>query len=278
MIIADASVVVKTLVAEVGSEEALSALQMADEVVAPNLLYSEVANVLRRAEKIGRISREQCIGAADHLLSALDRALTDNELISTAIILSIQLDHSVYDCMYLAASVQSGAVLLTSDDKFLRKAHQNRFESLVMGPKEWIAREPASSNDLDQAVEQYEKTLNHISSLQRSDSIENRFSLASVRNRGTPLVFESIPYRTILNWLHDAGSAERARLLALAWIGRGHGQSHWPSLYENARGLTGAQFEDHAEYIVPLMKYVRAGLEKFADTADFRKLHFPDDN
>jgi len=278
VIVADASIVVKALVAEPGSEQALAALQMANKVIAPALMFTEVANVLRRKERLGLISSEQSVRATEHLLLVPDQTVPDNELITDAMTLARQMNHSVYDCVYLAASIQSGAVILTADDVFRVKADQNGFGHHVMTPPAWMGRPPVAAEDLSRAAAQYEETLRHIEDLRRPEPTDRQISIDNAQILGTPEIFDSFPYQTMLKLLREIDPNERARLLALAWIGRGYGHTHWPSLYANALESAGVHFEQHADYFIPLMKYVQLGLEKFGDVADFRILRFPDDN
>lgn len=131
-IVIDTSVAVKWFVDEDGRKHARLFLKPAFSRIAPELTLSEVANALQRKVRIGEIPLDQ----AEDVIGKLPRFYRD--LVPTAGILrkafdlSRQLDHSVYDCLYLAiATSEDDLVLVTDDGKFLSKAHKAGFEKKV---------------------------------------------------------------------------------------------------------------------------------------------------
>jgi predicted nucleic acid-binding protein len=140
VIVADASIIVKALTAEAGSHEALSVLEQADTVAAPMLVYAEVANVLRKKVRGRIISPAQFHESAKHLESAIDRIVPDIELLRDVVQLSETLDHSAYDCFYLAAALKTGSILVSADEVFLRKCADAGFAGAAMLPIVWLAR------------------------------------------------------------------------------------------------------------------------------------------
>ncbi len=118
-LVIDASVAVKWLVDEAGSDAAL-ALQGHD-LMAPALLRIEAANVLRTLAARGALSP----AAAADLFALLQEAPlaiadTDDALERLAMTLALDLGHPVYDCLYLALALRTGRSLVTADDRFLR--------------------------------------------------------------------------------------------------------------------------------------------------------------
>jgi predicted nucleic acid-binding protein len=132
--VVDASVAVKWLVDEPLSEAAAELLEDGLLLAAPELIYAEVANAL------WAISRRGNIGAAD-LREALD-LLADapltvpssmKQLMPAATRLAADLDHPVYDCMYLALAIQEQRPVITADRRFCNvvREHPYLFEQLV---------------------------------------------------------------------------------------------------------------------------------------------------
>lgn len=122
-LIVDASVAVKWFVEEVGFESAWLLADAGFERIAPEFLIAETANVLQRKSRTGELTGEQATTALATLPFFFDRLVPSVELVKEAFNLSRLLDHSVYDCMYLALALQDvGAQLVTSDEKFIGKA------------------------------------------------------------------------------------------------------------------------------------------------------------
>jgi predicted nucleic acid-binding protein len=133
MIVVDASVIVKWFIPEVGAHSAKALLATADELVAPELARVEVTSALTR-----RAIRQE-LGDADveDTLRIWFRALADGQVfllpnagdLEAALKLALELQHSLPDCLYLAAAERLGVALITADRAFVRRA--NRRSPLV---------------------------------------------------------------------------------------------------------------------------------------------------
>ena len=115
----DASIATKWIVEEEGSEAAL-ALQDQD-MIAPALLRIETANVLHTLVRKSVVSVDVARGLYQFLQSApVMIADHDDDLERRALDLALELDHPVYDCVYLALAERTGRVLITADQRFFR--------------------------------------------------------------------------------------------------------------------------------------------------------------
>lgn len=120
--VVDASVVIKWLVPEEGSEQAAAVMQL--PLVAPELLVAECVNVLWRKAVRGSIGAEDALERAQ-LLQAAGVALEPMQPLATEILaLSLRLNHSAYDCAYLALAQRLDGVLLTADRKLVGRCQQ----------------------------------------------------------------------------------------------------------------------------------------------------------
>jgi predicted nucleic acid-binding protein len=126
MIVVDASVIVKWFIPEVGTAPAKALLSVADELIAPELARIEVASALIR-----KGIRQELAGAdVENTVRAWFRALADGQLlllpnsddIEGAAKLALELQHSLPDCLYLAAAERLGVALITADRAFARRA------------------------------------------------------------------------------------------------------------------------------------------------------------
>ena len=128
-LVVDASVAIKWLVREEGSDNALCLLDA--KLVAPDLLYAEAANILWKMVRRGQVSADEADQAAYALSQVEIQIVPARSLFASALRLSVQLDHPAYDCVYLAAADALAATFVTADAKLLRKlAGRLRFAAL----------------------------------------------------------------------------------------------------------------------------------------------------
>lgn len=139
MIVVDASIVVKWAVEEPGRPEALAVLEADGPFVAPDLIFAELANVLRRKERMGEIAVEQTALAVEAVAGALFATFPSSDVWPEALRLARLLDHSVYDCMYLAVALDRGP-LVTADEKFARKCAENGLGAVVALPSDLTSK------------------------------------------------------------------------------------------------------------------------------------------
>ena len=117
--VVDASVAVKLLVDEPDSDAARELMASGEELHAPRLMASEVANALSRKARLGQIERADA-GAALAWMTDIPVRWNDDEAVSAdAVRLALALDHPVYDCVYLALAHRIGATVVTADRRFV---------------------------------------------------------------------------------------------------------------------------------------------------------------
>lgn len=115
-LIVDASVAVKWVVHEKGSEAAAALLGR--HLAAPDLLASEAANALWRRVKTAELTAAEVIERVEALRRAPLELVASEELIGSAIRLAVELGHPVYDCLYLALATARDCPLITADERF----------------------------------------------------------------------------------------------------------------------------------------------------------------
>ena len=117
-LVIDASIAVKFVVREAGSEAARHLLEVPDPLIAPDWLLAEAASAMWRKVK----KSELLVLHAERNLNALpaffERLHPSRELIADAFHWSFQLRHPVYDCLYLALALFEECRLVTADEKF----------------------------------------------------------------------------------------------------------------------------------------------------------------
>jgi predicted nucleic acid-binding protein len=126
-LVVDASVALKWVLDEEGTDEALGLLGRT--LVAPALLQAEAGNSLTKRVRGRELRAEQAVRAFDKLMT-LVRLVPFSGLGSEAFQLSIALNHSIYDCYYLAAARKHGR-LVTADAVFVAKVRVTEWAKLV---------------------------------------------------------------------------------------------------------------------------------------------------
>ncbi|MFZ0606363.1 MAG: PIN domain-containing protein [Xanthobacteraceae bacterium] len=263
----DASVAVKWTVAETGRDQALRVLDRADELVAPDLLVAEAANVLRRKCRLGEISMQQSEEALRAIRTTIPRFVPSLELADDAMALAHQLDHSAYDCFYLACALPA-AILVTADDRFAAKCRANGFSSFVCSPSDVDKGAPVPSVGIEHSkLETIERL-----SAQLEKTFESLRDSASFPESGLRIfipseiyrpAFDSPPYRRLLFELDKLTDEELATLVALGWLGRSYQNTEeWHSLVTNASFLVAEGRDKHKRYFVAQMSKVASGLAK----------------
>ena len=142
-----------------------------------------------------------------------------------------------------------------------------------MKPCDWLGRPAIGQDNIIALVEEIKKIRQSVSEIL---SIPLTGTLKIIPSTVGDTAVDSIPYNRLKQLLQSKDANERARLLTIAWIGRGYGTSNWTSLYSNALSLCGGDFESHAPYVIGLMQYLQAGLAKIPQSIDFGAHNFPE--
>ena len=117
--VVDASVAIKWVVDEPGTEQAL--LLRRHRLVAPDLLVPECANILWKKVRRGGLSEAEAILAARLLQRAEVDLAPMRGLLEPATKLAIALDHPAYDCIYLALAEALSCAMVTADERLYRR-------------------------------------------------------------------------------------------------------------------------------------------------------------
>jgi predicted nucleic acid-binding protein len=117
-IVIDASVAVKWVVDERGSDAAL-ALHKEGELIAPALWLAEAANALWKNVRAGNMTAEEANELFAELRDAPVTTVAIDPHMPTALALATELRHPVYDCIYLAVAIFRNTQVVTDDRRFV---------------------------------------------------------------------------------------------------------------------------------------------------------------
>lgn len=116
-VVVDASVAVKWFLPEEGSEQAETLLGGKFRLIAPDLLWTEVANVVWKIARRGSITADE----AQQMLrdaSAMPVEIAESlPLLPKALRIATAADRSVYDSLYIALADREKASVVTADQR-----------------------------------------------------------------------------------------------------------------------------------------------------------------
>lgn len=121
-LIVDASVAVKWLVDEPDRLAARSLLDRNEQLQAPDFVFVEVANVLWKKVSRRELTAEQAAEGVDSLPRLFEVVVPSSLVLGRALQMAIELNHPVYDCLYLACAERAGADLVTTDSRLATRA------------------------------------------------------------------------------------------------------------------------------------------------------------
>lgn len=137
MIVLDANVALKLVVEQAGTDRAQAVLASGQGLLAPALYVGEITTTLRKYERAGAISGDHARSAVTALIDCITVMADDRALAAPAYELSSRLDHSPYDCFYLALALERDATLVTADTKFAAKVAKSPYAPHVVLLRDW---------------------------------------------------------------------------------------------------------------------------------------------
>ena len=120
--VVDASVAAKWLAPEAESAQAEALLD--SELIAPDLIFPEVTNILWKKHARGEMDAATANAAARWLTQVPFQVVESITLVSDALALSLRLKHPAYDCFYLALALKAGCPLVTADKRLVERCRR----------------------------------------------------------------------------------------------------------------------------------------------------------
>lgn len=140
MIVVDASTALRWFIPADLSAAEIWRPALTDQLLAPELFALEVRSAALKYLR----ARELTISAANDMLDILDRTLPDlapmTRHMARIWALAHELDHSPYDCTYLALAEYHDALLVTADRRFVAKLRGTTYSARIRHVTDSIAR------------------------------------------------------------------------------------------------------------------------------------------
>ena len=267
---ADASVVVKWYVSETHSEEARVLLGHRLERFAPDCVLVELANIFWKKARLREIGDPH---AYFQELSRVREAValsSSADLIEPAAQIAAQIDHPVYDCLYIACAEATGSTLITADRKLRNTVADSVLDisveyigahgvadkiratatALVIGRDKLT--ELVAAYDLLDATEE-----NVVLSLYRG-----RAGLATIGHEEWSRILESPAGKRLERLFLQLNDEERIDLLALGWLGQGNSGTEWQPIFDRACIMIDGYANDEWRYVLHLGVHWRAGFKR----------------
>ncbi len=128
--IVDASVAFKWIFVEDGSAAANELLARV-ELHAPTLLLIEISNALWKKGRRGELADHPAFAQQLRLVASLVSIVDAADFTPRALELALQIDHPVYDCVYLAMAEHFDEPLVSADARFIAKLAGTSYAPLV---------------------------------------------------------------------------------------------------------------------------------------------------
>lgn len=124
MIVVDATVAIKLLTREPGSDTALARIADEPDRLAPDWVRIEILNALSRKVRRDGLTEAAARQAKDGIDLIITRETATLDLLDEAFNLSLRLRHAMYDCLYLALAERERAIVVTHDADFVAAARK----------------------------------------------------------------------------------------------------------------------------------------------------------
>jgi predicted nucleic acid-binding protein len=118
----DASVAIKILVDEQGSDEARTLALSGTRFAAPDFVLAEIANALLKHVRRGQVLRSYAEAALARAAGLFDELVPAHLLASRAFEVAVHHGTSAYDAMYVALAEARGLPLATADLRLIERA------------------------------------------------------------------------------------------------------------------------------------------------------------
>jgi predicted nucleic acid-binding protein len=138
-VVVDASVALCWFAREAETQAANRLISSKRNLIAPSLLLVEIANGLWKKIRRGEMTAELAGIAVKEIRRFVPDVVDLRDLTASALELASELDHTVYDCCYLALAIRRGAPLITLDRPLFERTRKTGWAGSVTYLTDWSA-------------------------------------------------------------------------------------------------------------------------------------------
>ena len=271
----DASVVVKWYVSETHSEEAYVLLGHRLERFAPDFVLVELANIFWKKARLREIGDPLTYFQELARIREAVVLISSADLIERAAQVAAQIDHPIYDCLYLACAEATGSTLITADRKLRDTAADSALDVDVqyIGAHGVADKIRAAATAL--VIEQ-DKVAELIAAYDLLDATEDnvlsalyrgRAELATIGHEEWSRILDSPAGKRLERLFFQLSDEERIDLLALGWLGQGNSGTEWQPIFERACSMIDGNANSEWRYVLHLGAHWRVGFERMTGTS-----------
>ena len=266
----DASIVVKWYIAETHSQEARALLGHRLERYAPDFVLVELANVFWKKARLGELHDPQhYFRELPRLRQAID-LLSGGDLIDRAAQIAVQIDHPVYDCLYLACAEATKSTLITADRRLanalagcslaidVRYIGEHGVAAKITAAATSLVITQDKLAELVAAYDLFGATEENVDSVIIADGAD----LEAIGRRNLLGVMRSPAGIRLQRLIRDLNDEERVDLLALGWLGRGNFGTDWRPIFERACTRIDGYANTNWEYVLAHGVHWRKGYKR----------------
>lgn len=129
----DASVLIKCFIEEEWSQQASEIAAKAKEIFVPDLVFCEIGNILWKKVNQRLLKADDSMDLLEDILAVRNLKIVPYRiLVSSALRLAHEINCTMYDGMYLAASLHERVPLVTDDKRLYEKAFNAGYNTLLL--------------------------------------------------------------------------------------------------------------------------------------------------
>ena len=127
----DASAAIKIVLQQTVTKKLTDYLKQADWVIAPDIFVSEVTNVFWKYHEFEDLPVKDCEYSLNKTILLIDDYIQTKELYQEAFSFSCQVNHSVYDSMYLICARRHSGIFISVDKKLNKLAQKHSIKIVI---------------------------------------------------------------------------------------------------------------------------------------------------
>jgi predicted nucleic acid-binding protein len=145
-LVVDASVLIKFYVPEILSDRAEQLLSQVEQdhtmLLVPDLIYSEVGNILWKKHRLRELTRSEIVEITDAIVSLPITVESTKLLLRLAVDISMTYGITVYDAIYVSTAMVHETKIVTADRKLVEAMTKTDLKDYVvwLGSGEWGKR------------------------------------------------------------------------------------------------------------------------------------------
>ncbi len=117
-VVVDASAIIELVLPRPRAHKLVKVLADAGEVMAPDLIFTDVANALWKYVRAGLLDADETVLLLGRAMDLIDQTVPDRDLAREALVAATTLGHPVYDMCYAVLARREGCTLCTLDRAF----------------------------------------------------------------------------------------------------------------------------------------------------------------